>query len=513
MEQLPGSKNLMRILWITGGPSETKMNAAINRILGKRGWKFTFISPIQRSARYLRSIDIEEAYFTDELMEQYGITEGSATDEQLRDMDRKYPVPGMHAIVKGDPFLRLVPYSVAMQRVYRLFTFWESYLDAHPVDWVLQTPSGTATLRIARITAIHRAIRTGILSTGPCRGRFSLLDVSEDWVWSGLLSALSNGRPEVDDAIQIRVQEFINDYFDMKSIQQPRRIASLKDVFVWQLRYLRASRGVVKDDEFYGIKTEKTEAARQLLWRLNKLNRRRIAYVTAPPSQPFVYFPWHAGYDANITARYPLYENQAELTRQIALSLPVGYTLYAKEHPYAIGYTDFSELRRLARLDNVKLIDPRVNSLEFLRKSAVVLTIGGTSGWEAFLLKRPVVTFGRSFYSSTDLVYSVEGITDLPSVLRRALDNGPEIYSERGQDWLAFIDAAISTSCSGNYFGYKPTAGGAWPADWSDENISEVADSLAQALENASESPLTLDQSMHNWDQSSFAFAGQGPRS
>ena len=108
--------------------------------------------------------------------------------------------------------------------------------------------------------------------------------------------------------------------------------------------------------------------------------RARSLYSAEPPDETFVYFPLHVTDDYKILRLRPHCVDQESLITQVANALPPGVELVVKEHPMAIGRTPISTLRNLARLSNVRLVEPHTSSLGLIRRSAGVVTISRRSG-------------------------------------------------------------------------------------------------------------------------------------
>lgn len=137
--------------------------------------------------------------------------------------------------------------------------------------------------------------------------------------------------------------------------------------------------------------------------------------------EKYIYLPLHTEPEAYPMLLAPYYTDQLWLVKQIARSMPVTYKLYVKDHPVMIGYRTRAYYRELKKIPNVKLIDVRENSLDLIRKSEMVVTLAGTAGWEAALLKKPSIIFGGVFYEYLSGVLRCRAIEDLPELIRKQL--------------------------------------------------------------------------------------------
>jgi len=130
----------------------------------------------------------------------------------------------------------------------------------------------------------------------------------------------------------------------------------------------------------------------------------------------YFFFPLHFTDDAQITFREPLLD-QFQLLSKISRSLPSGYYLYIKPHPHYFG-TDvkFKALYEISQFHNVKIINPEISPSKLINNSAGVITINSTTGFEALIYNKPVVTFGHDFYCKPNLAYVVRDLNNLPGI-------------------------------------------------------------------------------------------------
>lgn len=168
-------------------------------------------------------------------------------------------------------------------------------------------------------------------------------------------------------------------------------------------------------------------------WRFARLYARqrtvraasRVAYRSLG-TRPFVFHPIHAGFDAQITIRAPQWWDQLALVEHIAASLPYGYELAVKEHPFEVGALPPARLLGLLRRHpEIRLLHPTIHAHDALRACSAVTTVNSTTGFEALFFGRPLVTFGHSPYRGLGLTYDVESTFDTPAILARALRGEP----------------------------------------------------------------------------------------
>lgn len=149
--------------------------------------------------------------------------------------------------------------------------------------------------------------------------------------------------------------------------------------------------------------------------------RLRLGKYFAPPlaDDKFVLFPFHVEPELSLLLYAPYHTHQTSIVHNVAQSLPWDTTLYAKEHPLAIGTKPMGFYKRVKAMPNVRMIYPHVSSRALIAASQGVVTITGTAGVEAMLLNKPVVVLGNVFYSFVPkLVQRATSVEELPSLLR-----------------------------------------------------------------------------------------------
>tara|TARA_B100000745_G_scaffold150652_1_gene98477 strand:- start:3942 stop:5435 length:1494 start_codon:yes stop_codon:yes gene_type:complete len=158
------------------------------------------------------------------------------------------------------------------------------------------------------------------------------------------------------------------------------------------------------------------------------------------PSKPFVYYPLAVDMERNLLINAPFYTNQIEIIRHIAKSLPINYTLVVKENPAQVSrdWRSLSDYKEIMEIPNVLLINPNVSYDELLKKSSLVVLIGGTTGFEAAFYGKSSITFSDMIYSLLPSVFRVKNLEELPDLIQSALMYKPE--SDSLDKYLSLIE-------------------------------------------------------------------------
>ncbi len=144
-------------------------------------------------------------------------------------------------------------------------------------------------------------------------------------------------------------------------------------------------------------------------------------YDTPTEGENYAYYPLHMEPEVVTMLYAPIYNDQLWVAKQIAKSLPVGYTLYIKEHLAMFGFRTRAFYKELKKIPNVKLISPTVSSFDLIKDAKIITNLTGTVGWEALLMQKPVITFGDIFYNVLSGTKQCTDISQLPHLIKEQL--------------------------------------------------------------------------------------------
>ena len=136
-----------------------------------------------------------------------------------------------------------------------------------------------------------------------------------------------------------------------------------------------------------------------------------------PPKS--VFFGMHYQPEQTTLVQGLWFANQISLIEDISKSLPLGYTLVVKEHPWGRGNRPSWQYRHLASFYNVMLVD--APSKELIKNSDAVISISGTIAIESVILEKPTIVLGQNSFTFCDVFYRIHSISALPSLLKEIL--------------------------------------------------------------------------------------------
>lgn len=387
------------------------------------------------------------------------------SDAECARFDREYGPPYLSNICESDVHL---PFLFSRARdaerlVARVFGFWEKFLTQHSVDFIIARETATLLTRPVYAIAKKRGIPFGQLTVGHGAGYTILYDVDEYHVWSELISSVEKGIVPVTQEIRDRVDAFIKR-------RVPLAINKMRMRFV-PVSFLRAFRnyiGLLRADNRWAFRKDPVHIAtlrygrfrlrKQLAWKY--LTQYFFKYDAVHEGDRFVYFPIYSGLETSYLTHIPFWaRNEVSLIKMVARNLPRGVYLYVKEHPHNPGDLSFWELQQLKRVPNIKIVRPEVSSQYLIEKSEFVFVFEGSAGWEAFLSKTKVVSFGgHAFFARSPLVYTFVDLNKIGEVMLKVL-NDRDQYKRHLDEWYWFINQVLVTSGEGDITNPKPPYG------------------------------------------------------
>jgi hypothetical protein len=174
-------------------------------------------------------------------------------------------------------------------------------------------------------------------------------------------------------------------------------------------------------------------------------------------ARPFVLFAVHVQPESSIDVYGAFFSNQEELVRHIARSTPATHDVYVKIHLANTGEQGMAFYDRLRRIPGVVLIGPNVPVRALLERCSIVFTVSGTMAYEAALLGRHAVTFGRMYFNRLPTVHYCPTPPELPALVSRILaeperDHVPEIVDAVAELHAASFPGEFTTRGGGKVF-------------------------------------------------------------
>lgn len=169
-------------------------------------------------------------------------------------------------------------------------------------------------------------------------------------------------------------------------------------------------------------------------------------------NEKFIFFPMSLDMERSTLIDAPYHTNQIEVIRSIAKSIPVNQKLYVKEHPsqFLRGWRSKSNYNDIISIANVTLIHPDFPSEKLYQNCSLVITIGGTAGYEAALYEKPSIILNDLRYSILPSVHRLRSFEELPSVINDSIDKKVNI-----DDINRYVKLLESSTIEFNWLGFQ----------------------------------------------------------
>ena len=168
-----------------------------------------------------------------------------------------------------------------------------------------------------------------------------------------------------------------------------------------------------------------------------------ILYNSFDPDIPYLFIGFHLNQESTMVLRAQPFTNQTALVEMISRVLPYNYTLYVRAHPHWPDTYPFSYLAKMINLPNVKIISHEISVHEIISNSKAILTYNATTGIEALIYGKPVLSFASNIYKEHPAVDYCGDLFELGEKLTKTINS--IVYKD---DTFNFISKIKSVSIS-----------------------------------------------------------------
>ena len=292
------------------------------------------------------------------------------------------------------------PNEWKLQRLLDDFLYYERLMEMHAPDLVISHFPG----KIPTVVARHHGATTLSISTARFGDKFMWVENEHlenshmaESLKHSLVRVAEGGEFSDIDYVQLTESKVRHSRIDY-SHRGALKLAASRTVKESRGRVRTAASGVIRRQ-----KLAPRTGYRFLGWVPSLLRRpymyRYIGKHGVGPAElkgrRIVYVPLHLEPEAALLSVSPEFNNSMELIAWVSKSVPADTVLVVKEQPFSYGIRSRHFYDNLRRIGNVFLAHPSTHPWEWIRASALVATITGTTGIEAVYFERPVLSFGR----------------------------------------------------------------------------------------------------------------------
>lgn len=145
-------------------------------------------------------------------------------------------------------------------------------------------------------------------------------------------------------------------------------------------------------------------------------------YDNFNPETPYLFIGFHLNQESTMALRAQPYTNQTVLVEMISRVLPYNYTLYVRAHPHWPDTYPYSYLSKMKKYPNVKIISDQIPAHDIVKNAKAILTYNATTGIEALIYKKPVLSFASSIYKEHPAVHYCSDLFELGKKLARVVN-------------------------------------------------------------------------------------------
>lgn len=139
-------------------------------------------------------------------------------------------------------------------------------------------------------------------------------------------------------------------------------------------------------------------------------------------------------YDVNMVFHSPLYDNHADIVKDVFNGLPEGYHLIVREHPL---YKGRYENALYAFMKDNQIEMDGLGLAESMQNANVVVVNNSTVGIEAIAINKPTVILGDCYYDSANIALKLTQRERLPLLLQQA--TGYQVDKNKAMQFLHYF--------------------------------------------------------------------------
>ena len=163
----------------------------------------------------------------------------------------------------------------------------------------------------------------------------------------------------------------------------------------------------------------------------------------------YVYVPLHLMPETTSLLNGNDYMNQAFVIETISKNIPSNYKLYVKEHPamFTSHARKIDFYNRISLLPNVELVPIYADGVKLIQNSKLVISIDGSSNFEAMLMRKPALYLKFFRYSFLNLTVTNSNLNILNLDIKKAINKVKKLKKFEFESKIRKLIYAIVNSC------------------------------------------------------------------
>ena len=162
-------------------------------------------------------------------------------------------------------------------------------------------------------------------------------------------------------------------------------------------------------------------------------------FVSPKKEDEYIYLPLHLIPESSTFVKAPMYVNELNLIEAISKLLPINWKLYVKEHQSMIGERSLRFYKNVKKFHNVCLVKPNYykDPKPWIERSLGVVTITGSSAFEATMLNKPAIVFGNSCFNVLSNIKVANNLNDLETFFKSI--NSQNLLKDNINDCASYL--------------------------------------------------------------------------
>lgn len=199
---------------------------------------------------------------------------------------------------------------------------------------------------------------------------------------------------------------------------------------IFKKRYWLILFDIVTEAAVFSFHSKSVEQARHLnpykvsLHKYKENLKKYETDITLLGAHKYIYVPLHYQPELTTSAIGGIYNDQLLMLEKLAISLPKGWKIFAKENPKQEHYLrNISFFERISKINSVVFVSSQVNTYDLMKHCEFVATVTGTAGWEAITGGKHCVYFGSPWYRQFPGALEFSEDLDLENISKLVIDH------------------------------------------------------------------------------------------
>ena len=159
-----------------------------------------------------------------------------------------------------------------------------------------------------------------------------------------------------------------------------------------------------------------------------------LIYDKFDPNVPYLFIGFHLNQESTMVLRAQPYTNQTTLVEMLSRTLPYNHILYVRAHPHWPNRYSYKYLAKMKEFPNVRLISEKISIHEIIKNSRGIITYNATTGIEALIYGKPVLSFASNIYKDHPAVDYCGDLFQLGSKLSKLVNT-----NVKNSDTISYI--------------------------------------------------------------------------